>query len=235
MAIDCKAIGTLPEVGTPLNLRVMGLMVRSMPSASKPTFSDLDAINSLLQQAQVAMGPMQAIFDLVGAATSMIKVMEAIPNSITEADPSIMVDALEEAIAVVDKLAPYIPQYSLVPFMLDMVKMISAGLSAVRAILVQLQTQITRVADARADAEATGNDCLLDLVGQLEDENVKALEHGKATFAGVAAPLTVLTTLLESLPAPPGLPEIPDVTDLPLEEVIEVIDAITAALDVISP
>lgn len=234
MGLDCKAIGKLPDVGTALNLRVMGLSVSSMPSA-KSTFSDLDAINSLMQQSQVAMAPMKAIFDLVGAATSMLKVMEAIPDSITEGDPTIMAEALVDAVRAVDKLAAYIPQYSLVPFMLDMVKMVSAGLGAVKAILEQLQTQIARVAAAKAEAESTGNACLATLADQLEDENDKALEHGKAVFAGVAAPLAVLASLLELLPSPPGLPEIPDVTDLPLDELIDVIEEIIKALNVISP
>jgi len=165
----------------------------------------------------------------------MLNVMQAIPDSIKEGDPAIMAEALVDAVRAVDKLAAYIPQYSLVPFMLDMVKMVSAGLGAVKAILEQLQAQIARVAAAKAEAEATGNVCLATLAGQLEAENAKALEHGKAVFAGVAAPLAVLASLLELLPSPPGLPEIPDVTDLPLDELIDVIEEIIKALDVISP
>lgn len=233
MSVPDQNVVSLPNSGGDLQIRVGGMTIKPIPDMSKITFSETDAVSKLVAGIQPILAQLKAIGDLVSVVTALIDTVNAIPDAITEGDPTIMSDALEDLAKISDKLLPYIPAVQHVQTVLDILGVIKVALSVISTMLSNLEEQVTTVSNLRSQASATGNTSLDEMADQIEEQNELALEHSQNSINALLLPLTIITEILDNISVALPLPEIPNVFELGLSDLQSAIETIYNALDVI--
>jgi hypothetical protein len=199
-----------------------------VPSIEAPTPDVLS--RALVGQAASALGPLQPIFDIIGAIIAINDFATAVPQILT--DPDALTEPLEELAEKVAKLLQMIPQLS-VPFLvLDLVDAIISYLNGLLAFLTTLENQELEIEASRTVAQLYGLSELLAAVTCAEEHITAQLANmgeGAATIDNFIAIINLFGSLV------PGMPEIPSFGDLgddvssakaAIEELIALLNAV---------
>ena len=107
-----------------------------------------------------ALAPLKPLFDVLDTALAIFRCVKAVPDAITNLDPSELFKCMPELAALIDKLLKLIPQISIPKLIKTAIHNLAMLLRAIAADLRYLQSQLQRIADM-IDRAAQLNDVKL--------------------------------------------------------------------------
>lgn len=196
-----------------------------------------ELIRSLLAEANAALSPLAPFFMVLDVLAAIVHCVQAIPDAITQLNPSGLIKCLPDMLKKLAKLLELIPQLSIPVLVADLLEVVIVGLIALRGEIATMITQQFRIAAAATRAAETGN-VQLSLAVNCATGNLDALLVNKQ--AGMQ-PLNRIVGIINLLLGLAGLPEIPSLDNieaiddsalLALDQTIQVLEAAKAALPV---
>jgi hypothetical protein len=234
MSVPNRSLPTIPVFTQDLKLRYGGTEVAATPDVGATSMTEVQALNSLLQQLGPALAQIKAIGDLVSAILALIEFTKAVPAAVKEGDPDVLLDAAKAVAEIADKIAPHVPFLEHVVTVMDALKVMKAALGAVSATLGHVSMTFDDASSTLSAAQSTGNTSLETLAAELQSCAESQLDASKVSVGLVLKPLEIVAQIARNIPAPPSLPEIPDLSAVTgIDELIEIVDDVYSALDAI--
>ncbi len=205
-----------------------------VPSIEGPTPDVLS--RALVGQAASALGPLQPIFDIIGAIIALNDFAIAIPEAILTLDPGLLTEALEELAEQVAKLLQMVPQLSVPLLVLDLVDAIINYLNGLLDFLTTLENQQLEIDASRVVAETYSLPELLAAVTCAEDHIVSQLGNmaeGAKTIDNFIAIINLFGSLVPGMPIIPSFGDIGDDVSTIREAIEELIELLEDARDLI--
>jgi hypothetical protein len=107
-----------------------------------------------------ALAPLKPLFDVLDTALAIFRCVKAVPDAITNLDPSELFQCIPDLAKLIDKLLSMIPQLSVPKLIRAVIRNLAKLLRAIAADLRYLQSQLQRIADM-IDRAAQLNDVKL--------------------------------------------------------------------------
>lgn len=229
ICLPMPAIPTLDRICLPggVCLDYIWDSIGKIPSAA-------DMAMDFYSQIGPAMAPLAPLFNILDTVLAIFKCVQAIPDAITQLNPSELIKCVPGLAQAVDKLLDLIPQLSLPKMIIALLNNTALLLREIASDLTYLDNQAQRIL-AAIDRAATLNDSTLNglLVcaqGTLADT---ALSTGEA-LKGIGSIIMIMNLLMGMF----GGPEIPclgaTIGDNISGGLSVVIDVLTALADVLT-
>jgi hypothetical protein len=187
-----------------------------------PRVSDL--VMSQLSQIGPAMAPLKPFFDVLDTILQIFKCIEAIPDCITNLDPSGLINCVPDLVQKVNNVLTLIPQVSIPRLIIQLIRNLAAFLRAFADDLDYLKQRLARIAQAVSRA-ADLNDVTWGGFLQCAEQTVSDEMDALALALRSIGRIILLANLLLSLIS--GAPEIPCFGTL-LEDIAGLDDIIAA-------
>jgi len=176
----------------------------------------------LIRAAQPALAPLQPIFHILDVVTTIVQVVEAIPDAMgPPPDPSGLIELLPELGEKVAKLAGLVPQLSVPLTAVGLIDAVIRELEQAQSQLRALVDVLVRAAAAGQRAQELGDQALARLVECAEEDVDTAAGNVLGGLAAVSGVLGILRPLLAAI----GGPQLPDLSSLDGDDLGELIGA----------
>jgi hypothetical protein len=205
-----------------------------VPSIEGPTPDVLS--RALVGQAASALGPLQPIFDIIGAVLALSDFATAIPEAILTLDPDLLTEPLEELAEKVATLLRMIPQLSVPILILDLVDAIINYLNGLLDFLSTLENQQLEAEYSRGIAVSYNLSVLLAAVECAEEHIISQLGNmaeGAKTIDSFIATINLFGSLVPNMPVIPSFGDIGDDVSSIREGIEELIELLETARDLI--
>lgn len=184
-----------------------------------------------------ALAPLKPLFDVLDTALAIFKCVKAVPDAITQLDPTALFKCIPELVALIDKLLKLIPQISIPKLIKTAIRNLAKLLRGIAADLRYLQSQLQRIADM-IDRAADLNDVKLEgflacAQNTIEQQTLSTAEALKG-IGRIVLLINIFMALLggEELPCFGSL--MADNLDQGFDAVIELLTAMATVLDEIA-
>jgi hypothetical protein len=173
-----------------------------------------DPMRALLVNLNGVLAPFMPIFKIVGFAKDVTDAIKAIPDCITNLNPSPLVQKLVKVAADVEELLEVLPQASVPVMLRDLVGLLIVYLEGVRSQLQGLEIQARVAVSLMATAaplQTTNPDAYAELTGIAGacvtdgTDVMTALDAQSCPYNALAKTIAAVADLI-GLPAPPLLP-----------------------------
>lgn len=184
----------------------------------------------LLRMVQPALAPLVPLFDIVEAIVALKGCIEAIPDAITSVDPTEVAECIPGMAEKVAALLKLLPQVAVPTMIKQLLNCVIVELLKVRALLVNLQAQITRIART-IERAAELEDPALQAIAVCATERVATtLSNEMKALITIGRLLGLLRTLLGLAGIDGVVPDLSSIEGQSLESAIEPLDALIATL-----
>lgn len=218
----------MPEIRLP-----GGPILKALPQSSEP--DDGAVTRALLGQAMTALAPLLPVFKVIDAILALKDFAAAVPEAVTNFDPSGLFSSLQRVASAADALAQLVPALSIPILARDLVAVLARYLGTIETDLASIQEQIqnaaraaTEAAQLEADAPAGATalreteSCVL----QQAQDRLQAVTAAAGPVASVLQLLGLLTQLA-GMPSPPSL----DLAGGDVDAVLEAVAGARSALE----
>lgn len=154
-----------------------------------------EAIKSLLAQVNAALAPLTPIFNIIDAVIAAFNCLQAIPDAITNLDPTELIECVPDLVEKVTKLLALIPQLSLPLMLIAILDCIIMQLEAVKDQLLHIAQQYLLILQRGLEAAEPGNAALRTIVDCAQKDMDVYLEFVNEGFT----PLNRLIGLVSAL------------------------------------
>jgi len=188
------------------------------------------AAPNVLDMMQPALAPLAPLFTIMEALVAIKKCLEAVPDAITELDPSGIIDCIPGMARLIDKLLALLPQYSIPRMAVDLIDCVLGILLKLRSVLLALQAQLERIGRTLARAAELGDDYLNTLAICATDRLSDTLSDEMKGLIVLGRLIGMVIFLLDLAGVPVEVPDFEEIAGAPLDLIIEPIDALIEAL-----
>ncbi len=206
-----------------------------IPTVGVPDPTELS--KQMMAQANAALAPLVPVFNVLDTVLALFKAVKAIPDAITNLNPSGIAQAMPDLTQKANKLLKLVPQLS-VPFMIvGLIDTLLAYLEGLRGQLHAIVDAQVRIGQAAARASQLGN-VQLQVVVDCANANVAAQMQNLSEGSKPVNRLVGVVNLFMELA---GLQKLPDLADLgtdaqaalaSLDAVVDQLKAARAAIPV---
>jgi hypothetical protein len=164
----------------------------------------------LLAQANAALAPLGPVFNLIDVALALFNAVKAIPDAISQLDPSKITDALPDLTSKAARIAAIVPQLSVPLMILGLIDTLLAFLGGLAGQLRAIIDQQVRIQKAENRAAELGN-------AQLQAVTDCSKHHMAAQLQSLGesvAPVNRLIALINVFAQLAGLGPLPNLSNL---------------------
>jgi len=184
---------------------------------------------NLLDIIQPALAGLSPLFAILDAVVGVFEFAKAVPQALVPPDPTALVRALNELAQKVDKLLRLLPQISVPLMLLGLLDALIEELRRTREDLVQLQEQMTRIAETIDRADAL-DDFALQQIALCAQSNVEIEAANAMGRLEALGALIQIVNLLSGLVGGPTIPKIGSSAGQPIGVMIESLDVVIHTL-----
>jgi hypothetical protein len=168
-----------------------------------PTAADLSI--DFLGQLGPALAPMQPFFNILDVVVQIFKCLQAIPDAITNLDPSELVDCIPALGALIDQLLKLIPQMSIPKLVIAAIRNVATLLRGIAGELSAMNSQLQRIADGIDRAASLGDAGLNSFLVCAQDTVQQSASATAAALKGIGTLILTINLFMGLF----GGPEIP--------------------------
>jgi len=183
-----------------------GATLQSFPTP-RASIDPLLVAKTLVDQAAPLLGSLAPFFKLLDLVMGLVKLGQAIPDSITQLSPQPIIEALEELAPKVAAVIKLIPQLSIPVMIVNLIDLIIVFLQG----LVE-QLEAFAVSQAQGQALLTDPSPAAQAIGQCIIDSTNTKTANLVAGLGPLGKILEIVNLMSSLAGLPGLPAIGDFT-----------------------
>lgn len=144
-----------------LCLRVPGgaSMCVTIPSVTAVDASEL--LEAMFAQVQSFLAPLTPVFNIIDTVIALFECVKAIPDAITNLDPTGLIECIPNLAEAINKLIQLIPILSIPAFIVDLLDVIIFFLTTLSSQLAAMNARLNQIIQANTEAAAPGNVALL--------------------------------------------------------------------------
>ena len=210
----------------------------SIPTLPIPDL--LEVITQLFAQANSALAPLSPILNIIDAVIAIFECVKAVPDAITQLDPSGLIDCIPGVAEAVNKLLQMIPQLSLPIMILDILTVTIQFLEALKTTMQRALDQITAITNAQLKAAAPGQFALSSVVDCVNLNFGVQLENLNEALGPISRILGLVNFLLDLIGLPKLPLPLPPLSDLSLaltliDILIDILNGIIGLIPALAP
>lgn len=167
----------------------------SLYDAPDPSFS----IMRMQDAAALALAPFRRFVDILDALMSVKAVLDAIPDAITSLNPQPIIDAIENVVKKLAKLATFIPPLSYLPPLLDLAAFVVSTIDNFTGLLIYIDDRLTEHTDVQNIATTLGDTVLAGYADYASTDLQVQLANSTEMLSFVSSILQILLSPLTQI------------------------------------
>lgn len=208
------------------------------PQPTIPTDNG-EAVRHLLGLINTALAPLQPVFNIIDAIIALFECVQAIPDAITNLDPTGLIECIPDLVEKISKLLALIPQLSLPLMLIAIIDCVIDLLKDLRAQLINIAEEQLRIIAAGLEAAEPGNVALRTIVDCAQKDLDVFLEFANASLLPLNRLIGLIAAFLSifGIDLQAGLDEFTDVSNLevlltPIDVTIEIFETVRGLIPV---